>query len=316
MSVLPNRILNICCRALAIPALCCSFSAISQDVTSPRFFKVNVQRLSAPTRLISPEATSLKSPDKESNYLVDAELRFPIKLKGRTKLIGQIDYDREAVFGLYTLDENEGEDFNFHNLATALIGIHTVDDNWTYFTRFKLQNGAERLLPFQGRAVNSNFSNFLQKKTADGMIGFGFQLSYNRTLSVLPVFQLRKDLGSDWKLDISLPQQILVNKQFSKSHRWYAGLKGSRSNYLFQDELGGATTDIYYRRITANAVLGIEKQITPLFGLMVEAGATKPLRSAVYTFENGWRKHHDFNEGIEPYAKFGIFLSIDRSRLN
>ena len=61
--------------------------------------------------------------------------------------------------------------------------------------------------------------------------------------------------------------------------------------------------------------MGAEKQLTSLFGLMVEAGATKPLISGVFAFDGQWEKLHDFNEKISPYAKFGLFLSINKSNL-
>lgn len=315
MSVTPNQFLNIFCKCGLLAGLCLSFVAKSQDISSPKFLKLNIQKLSAPTRLISSEGATQRAGDKESNYVIEGQLSYPIKLKGRTKIIGVLDYDREVVFGLFKNEDNEGEDFNFQNASSSFIVIHQIDDIWSNFTRFKVQNGGEKLLPLNKRALNSNFSNFLQKKIDGGLIGFGFQLSYNRTVSLLPVFQFEKELGNGWGLDISLPQKILINKQFNKSSRWYAGLKGSRSNYLFRDELQGISSNLYYRRITANAVIGIEKQISGLFGMMVEAGATKPLRSGVYTFDTGWRKLHDFNEGLAPYVKFGVFLSINREDL-
>ncbi len=315
MKISPNQFLNNFCKCGLFAALCLSITAKSQDITSPRFLKLNIQKLSAPTRLISSEGAPSRAGDSESNYLVDAQLRYPIKLKGRTKFIGAIDYDREVVFGLYTANDNEGEDFNFQNIASSLIAIHQIDDIWTNFTRIKIQNGAEKILPLNRRALNTNFSNFLQKKINGGLIGFGFQIGYNRTFSLLPVFQYEKEFGNGWELNISLPQRILINKQLGKSSRVYAGLKGSRSNYLFMDELQGISSNLYYRRITANAVIGVEKQLSNLFGMMIEAGATKPLRSAVYSFDTGWRKLHDFNEGVAPYVKLGVFLSINKSHL-
>ncbi len=311
----PTKIKGVCCYSLLAGWLLCPNILKSQDITSPRFFKLNVQSLSAPSRLISEEGDALRAGDRESNYIVEGQLRFPIKLSGRTKLIGQVDYDRETVFGLYAENENEGEDFTFNNLSSAIIGIHDIDDQWSYFSRLKVQNGAERLFPFHTKGLNGNFSNFFQKRTKDGLVGIGFQVSYNRRVTVLPVVKWEKRLDNGWGFDISLPQQILINKQFSQSNRWYAGLKGSRSGYFFRDELRDISSDLYYRRITVNAVLGVEKQLTSLIGLMAEVGATRPLRSGVYVYNGPWEKLHDFNEGIAPYVKFGLFLSVNKKSI-
>ena len=99
MNTNPNLVLNICKYGLFFSIILASLVANCQDITSPRFFKLNVERLSAPTRLISSEGAALRASDTESNYLIEGQLRYPIKLKGRTKFIGAIDYDREAVFG-------------------------------------------------------------------------------------------------------------------------------------------------------------------------------------------------------------------------
>ncbi|MEQ9425026.1 MAG: hypothetical protein RJQ09_11440 [Cyclobacteriaceae bacterium] len=255
---------------LILSGICISLSGKCQDITSLRFFSLNIQRLSSPNRLISSEGASLKAFDKESNYIIESQLRYPIKLGGRTKVFGQIDFDREVVFGLYGYDETEAEDFNFLSVSHAVVFSHQLNASSSLLSKLKIETGGENIFPLNRDALNINSTNIYQKKINNGKWGIGLQIGHYRTFSVLPIFQLQKRFSTNLSIDIALPQHILINQYLNKSTLIYAGLKGSRSNYYFSNELQDLG-EAHYRRVTLNGIIGLEKQLTQLVGLMVEA---------------------------------------------
>jgi len=281
----------------------------AQDITSPRFFKFNYHKLSAPNRFISPEGNTSAKEENGATYLLETQLFLPISVRGKTLIVSKLEFEHESVFGLQKTFDNQ-IDFDFNSFSFQVIGFHSISEKYKYVSRLKYQIGAEDFFPVSTQAFSYSYSHVFQKVVKDGEIGLGIQISYSRRLSFLPLIKYEKGFGNGWGIDLFLPQQIFISKQFTQRNKIYAGLTGSRSNYLIRPGLLNENST-YYRRITVNSIIGFEKQLNPLFGMMIEGGVTKNLRSGIYTIENRWNRLHNFRDSFEPYLKLGLFMSVD-----
>ncbi len=100
------------CTLLVGKCMCTKLA--SQNIDAPRFFEFNLQSLSATSSPVYGNALLPIEDEPSPNYLFEATLRFPIKLEGKTKLIGQVNVDQEVFYGFWEQDENEVEDIHLY----------------------------------------------------------------------------------------------------------------------------------------------------------------------------------------------------------
>jgi len=289
-----------------------SNQAISQNIDAPRFFKISFQNLgSSKTSWGSGPQTN--APFKNAqNHLLEAQLRCPILLKGKTRLIAELGYNREDLFGFYLPQEGDDEELGLHKVSLAMLVDHRFDSGWRWMSKWSFTNNAHQAFYFGRSSIGVSAVQLFEKNIRGGRIGLGARVGYRNQWTIFPLFSFQKDLDKRWEIDMVLPVRVLVSNKLTSGTRIYGGVKGSAGSYF----LGGASfanfDEATYRRISVHSLLGYERQITSLVGLSVEAGATLPVRSSIYEWDRQWIKTHDFSEKISPYFKVGLFLSIDR----
>ncbi|MGB0522675.1 MAG: hypothetical protein ACPGJS_06930 [Flammeovirgaceae bacterium] len=284
----------------------------AQNIESPRFFHLNFQSFSPTERLVSKQGTVVSPNNEEPGFLLASKLLFPISLKGKTKLIGQLNYSRESIHGLYDAEAGQDKFLHFSNLGVSLITQHKYNRRTTYLSVWKFQTGSEQLFAFDRQSFSFNTTHLIQRTpNRRTKVGLGVQIAYNQRLSILPVIKYEKELGSNWKADILLPSQALFFKKLDKNRQVYMGVKGARANYLL-NQTQPFEGDVYYRRLNANVLIGFERQLKGLLGFRLETGVNVPLRSGLYTVDQRWERMHSYQEGVNPYVKAGIFLAIDK----
>ena len=297
-----------CCTILCSIAVC----ALSQNLDNPRFFTLNLQSLNTINQLTNNQLSSFPVPDNDQNFLADASLRFPIKWKGNLKVIGTIGYEREAVFGLYSRNEGEGEDWDFHSVKGSTIFAYDLNPKKKLTARVAWSSSSTRFLSTTRGAQRLTGTILVENQTQKGAFGYGLAVSEGQSTTVLPLLLWQQELSKGYALDIFVPSRILVKKRFSSIHELYGGLRAQSAQYLFEGSLSNAFGDINYRRITIQSVLGYERMITNMIGLDVSVGVNLPYKSGVFNYDQGWKQLHDFKEKMRPQFQAGIFLAIDR----
>ncbi len=282
-----------------------------QDLSAPRFFNISMANLSVPQQLFTPGNSHLRDRRAEPPIMVKSNLRYPISLYGRTRIIGEIAYKRQTLAGFYDPTERDDADLVMHQAAFSFMGLHSISDRWNWIGRLSLKNNSTSLFDVHSMGSVLSISQVLERKTASGKIGGGIRFSYRDRLSIIPIFLWQKTLGQQWEIDMLLPAKILFYRNFGIDSRFMIGVKGDASNYYIQDHLFESMYDTNYRRIDINTLLGFEKQVSSMIGLSFEAGATIPVFSGVYSRQSSWFLVHDFQERVTPFARLGVFCSID-----
>ena len=286
-----------------------------QDISAVRFFNINYQTLGAPNMLMPQQGGYVPSNAYEPNHLIKAELKFPIKLSGRTKIFGELQYNNEYIFGIYSpIDDDGVAPIKLHQSGLSLIVSHQFGNGFRLLNKFGVDNSSDHFLSAGRNTLAVNNSMLLQREDAKGKVGLGFScgLAYIGGISVLPLVLVERELSNNWELDLLLPAKILAIKNLSNDSRLLMGVKGSTANYFLSGMAFDNLSGLNYRRLSANAIVGYEKLITPLVGIGVEAGATMPLQSGIYRQDNRWREVHNFSQKVDPYFNFKIFFAIPK----
>lgn len=300
---------------IGVICLLCLWSQVlkCQDIESPRFFKFNIQSFSPTNQLISQQGHIVSPQDDEPGYLLSSQLLFPIKLKGKTKLIGELDYGRESVYGLHNSNTEQDQFLHFSKLGLTIIAQHKFSEKVSYMAAFKAKAGSQEMFAIDNQSLSYNATHLLQNKiNKKTTVGLGFQLGYNQRFAILPIVKYEKEFGNNWKADILLPSQALFYKKINDTKRLFFGIKGSRASYHINQAEILNSTDIYFRRITANVIAGYEKQLAGPLGVRIEAGADIPIQSGLYRLDKTWQQVHDYQRSITPYIKAGVYLAIDK----
>lgn len=285
----------------------------AQNIESPRFFHLNFQNFSPTQQVVSQQGDAHSSTDDEPGFFISSKLLFPISLKGNTKIVGQLSYARESIMGVYDKETKSDRYLHFNNMGLTVIAKHKFNRRTTYFSAWTAKTGSERFISLEAEALSFNTTHLIQRQpNRKTKVGLGFQVAYNQRFSVIPVIKYEKEFGTNWKADILLPSQILFFKKLDKNRQIYAGVKGSRASYLLNNTQPFGEADIFYRRLTANVLIGFERQLIGPLGFMIEAGANIPVRSGLFNLDNRWNQVHTYQENTNPYIKAGIFLAIDK----
>ncbi|MCB0547439.1 MAG: hypothetical protein KDD19_07595 [Phaeodactylibacter sp.] len=287
----------------------------SQDISATRFFNIDYQTLGSPSQLVPRQGGLIPANTYEPNHLIKAELKFPVKLRGKTRIFGELQYNNEYIFGVYSPIDDDGVDpIKLHQSSFSFIVSHKFSNGYSILGKFGLENSSDRFWSSDHNSVSLNNSFLVQKENTNGKFGLGAScgLNYLGNMSFVPLILYQRKLPRNWELDLLLPAKVLAIKNLSNSSRFLMGVKGSTGNYylsgLAMDNLSG----LNYRRLNANAIVGYEKLITPLVGIGVEAGATLPLQSGLYRQEQRWQQVHNFGQKVDPYFNFKIFFAIPK----
>ncbi|MCB0586188.1 MAG: hypothetical protein KDD06_12795, partial [Phaeodactylibacter sp.] len=251
----------------------------------------------------------------EPNHLIKAELKFPVKLKGRTRVFGELKYNNEYVFGIYSPIEDDGvSPIKLHESSLSFIVSHKFGNGYSLLGKFGMENSSDHFWKAGGNSLSWSNSILLQKENANGKYGLGAScgLAVLGRLSILPLILYQRKLPRNWELDLLLPAKMLAIKNVSNSSRFIMGVKGSSGNYYLSGLAMDGLSGLNYRRLSANAILGYEKLVTPLVGVGIEAGATIPVQSGVYRQDKRWQEVHNFGQKVDPYFNFKIFFAVPR----
>lgn len=313
----PIKCQILCIIATVFVCLCSSGwqRLCAQDISSVRFFKLNFNTLSSPNSIISDLPQGAMPVDDEPSQLFGLDLRFPIKLQGATKLIGAIGYDRELLAGFAFIDEgeNEIEPLSLHNPSLSLAVLHSFNEQWSLKNNLTFQSRSDQFFSFSAQSIAFRNSLLIEKKKNKDAFGFGISAGYsNNRLSILPILVYQKELPNNWQLDFLLPSRALMIKNLNRDTRLLFGVKGNTAQYFFNNQTIDGYAALSYRRLNVNAIVGYEKQLTPLIGVGIEAGATVPLRSGLYQNSSTWQEVHNFGDKIAPYFNVKFFLSLPK----
>ncbi|MCB9265799.1 MAG: hypothetical protein H6558_12300 [Lewinellaceae bacterium] len=286
-----------------------------QDISATRFFKIDYQTLGSPSQLVPRQGGFVPSRAYEPNHLIKAELKFPVKLKGRTRVFGELKYNNEYVFGIYSPIEDDGvSPIKLHESSLSFIVSHKFGNGYSLLGKFGMENSSDHFWKAGGNSLSWSNSILLQKENANGKYGLGAScgLAVLGRLSILPLILYQRKLPRNWELDLLLPAKMLAIKNVSNSSRFIMGVKGSSGNYYLSGLAMDGLSGLNYRRLSANAILGYEKLVTPLVGVGIEAGATIPVQSGVYRQDKRWQEVHNFGQKVDPYFNFKIFFAVPR----
>lgn len=312
--------LRPCCK---VKLLCLLFSILlckqvkCQDLSSPKFFKLNFQSLPFSTTANYSQVTGLSSLPSSSSgskpsFLYEVALKYPIKLKGRTKFIGEIQHKNEYINGYYSSQLDEIEELELIQTSHSLILIHELNDGMKFTNALQISSSSAKGLALTGGALRFSNLGLFEKKLANGQFGVGLAISYDNRLSAMPLIKYEADLGKSWAIEALLPSKLLLAKNLSQGSRFIFGLKGSTATYLINDN-EAVTDDLLgsnFRRMSASGIVGYEKMLTPMLGLSLEMGASLPIRSGIYSATDRRELLYDFNNKISPHFRVGIFLAL------
>ncbi len=290
----------------------------AQDINSPRFFYLNVNNVSVPQQLLTPTAETQPVRDPQPALAVATGLRFPLSLFGRTKIIGEVAYDQQNLIGFYDPAEQNDDDLTLRGLAFSILVWHQLSDEWNYFSRLQGKNNSTDVFSVREKSSIVSLIQVFEKsfqKLEGGKIGFGTYLAYRDRFTLLPVFYLQGKWSRQWELDILLPSKILIYHYFADDFRLLLGARGKSDNYYLEDEDFRNIYDANFRRISANPLIGIEKQLSKLLGVGFEAGVTLPLFSGIFERDIRWKQRHSFEDKNAPYFRVTLFCSIDKSSI-
>lgn len=313
-----HKILPACCL---LSALFSFFQmAIGQDLDSPRFFTFNIQSLGACTVPAPPQqalAARLFPAEVEPTFMYEFALRFPVKMKGDTKIFGELSHQNEYSSGLYDLEDGNFSDLpplGLYQTSGSMILLHQFNENWRMINILNLRTNSNQGLDFNREALRLSNAAIIEKKVAKGSLGFGLAVSANQSLSILPIIKYEAQLNEKWGLDILFPSRMLATRNFSKSARLLFGARGDAATYLLTNDDGLQDPFIgsNFRRININGIVGFEKQITKMVGVSVEAGASFPYKNGIFDYQNTSIGLHDFQNQISPHFRVGFFLSLPR----
>ena len=289
-------------------------SLCGQDLDAPRFFEVNFQSLSTTFSPVYGVQPAVLHQSITPNFLFDASLRFPLKLSGATKFLGQVDIQQEIMFGFWDVREAEVEDIHLYENQLSFIMMHDFNEQTRLYATFRGGSGSSQVFDFRHGAQSFNQVTLLEKRSPERKWGVGVALSYQNRFSFLPVFKYQGPIFGKWDLDLLLPARVLLRRSFNKTSRLFTGVRASSGTYLVGDN--ALQSEMYantsYRRINLKGVVGVERQISPWVGLRAEIGANLPYRSGLYDLENPRVEIHDFNQRIVPHVNFGFFLSLPK----
>ncbi len=307
---------------LKFPLFFCIFTSLvcinqksnCQDITAPRFFEFNVRPTTAPTSTTLPQTPSVIAPQTKLNYHVNVALKFPIKLNGDTKIIGEVKYKNEFLNGFYSIEDDKFESLELKQSKVSLILWRDLNERVRFTNVLSASSNSADNLSFNKYALRFRNISMFEKKLSKGSIGVGAFLSYNQKLKVLPVFKYETTFAKNWALEILLPKNITVSKDLTKTSRLSFAVKASNANYSLGEwqMADGNIVNSTYKRIDIRGLVGYQKQLTPLIGFSLQVGASMPLSSGTYASDNSQTALYNYKSEISPYFKVGIFLSLPR----
>lgn len=297
-----------------------SQSLCGQDLASPRFFKLQFQSLGQTVAPVVPRNAKFEDPDdldEEPNFLIESSLRFPIKLKGQTRIFGEVGFKNEFVYGFYSSEEQELETMELFQADFSLIAQHKFNQGLTLSNALSVSSRSSSALDLDRQALRFSNLSMLEKQLPNGEWGIGAAVTYNQRLSIIPLVKYKAVFAKGWSLDLLLPAKALLIKNLVGNARVMVGFRGSTANYFVHagDLEMNTPGDARYRRMNVNGLVAYERLLTPWLGFSSELGINMPLRSGLYDPNDPALEIHSFQNRVSPHFKVGLFLCIPESFL-
>lgn len=286
----------------------------------PKFFELEYRSLPSAVNLLAVDnPVSLQDLDRQ-NRLISSKLMFPILIKKRTKLIGQLGYNQERL-NPWQIDDPEMAQHPFVMKQGVLNLI--------------LQHKMERdrfLIMYVRSSLNSNefnFNNFFDKysymsgfilgKTNERGTKMGIGLVAGQSLGrfrIAPTLLLEKQYGRRWFLNVTLPKE--VNMKYALSSKTYisTGVSVESGNYLLQTSVFDGFDQVEFRRTSVNLNLGVEHYLNEWLGINFYGGMAQPLNNVfVEPGEGNNNPIFDTGQPIRPFFSAMFFAMIPRKFL-
>lgn len=286
-----------------------------QDISAPRFFDFSIRPISATNSPVIPSYPSVIQPQTAPNYQISTSLRFPVKIKGSTKIFGELKYKNEYINGFFSIENDRHEQLNLKQSKGSIILLSQLNEKWRFMNVVSADSrSTEFIATDDPNALRFRNISLFEKDLANGsVIGFGGSFAYDQNFTAIPIFKYQTTFAKDWNLELVLPRSVAVSKDLAKDSRLNFAVKGSSSNYSLGTKtiINDFAAETRYRRFDLTGLVGYQRQLTPWIGFKVEAGASMPLQSGIFAVDSNTELYR-FNEGLSPYFKVGFFLSLPR----
>ncbi len=284
-----------------------------QDISSTRFFNFDFQTLGSPQQLMPRQGGLVPANAYEPGHLIRAELKFPVKLKGQTKIFGELQYNNEYIYGIYSpLDDDGVAPIKLHQSGLSFMVLHKFQNGYQLLSKVGMESSSDHFSNMGANTLSFCNSTLVQKASGNGKFGLGASFGFDKAggLNIMPLVLYQKKLPRNWELDLLLPAKALAIKNISTSSRFFMGIKGSNASYYLSNPGLENFSGLSYRRLSTNAILGYEMMVTPLVGVGIEAGATVPVQSGIYRMDKRWQEVHNFGQKVDPYFNLKVFFAL------
>ncbi len=259
--------------------------------------------------------------DRNANgqgHLVKAKLRFPVLLKPKFKLIGELNYNRERIY----LPESVGMFGNvqFQKLGVAFIGERELDNDRFLLGIFSLSTKSELTSLKNLPAPNSVSTVFAYGKNYDdyNKLAVGVSGSYNLgRVRVSPVLMFNKRINSRNYIDALLPKSITYRHLMSNKFYFFTSIQADKSNYGLLNKTFKDESSLELRRTELGLKLGLEREIHDWLWMSMNVGVTKPINNVIVSQGEPSRRFlGTFNDQFQPVLSVSLFMVIPQKLLS
>lgn len=258
---------------------------------------------------------------------MDFALRIPISWRGRTKIVGSIEYLYEE-YHFENPDQLEYdfyanlEDKHLNSLGLIAYVVHSLDDRRFVGSRIGLElNGdyQDNELPFMQQAKAS--IALLYGWKADLFTSYGFGAYYSYTIgrpSIYPVFLWNKTFNSRWGVEAVLPANFRLRHKFNEKTILLLGGRVAGYSYHILSEKPPLSSypQLELRNSNLYAFLEFEQEIYDFLWLGLTAGYRYNVNfyiSEEDSFSNS--RIIESELGHSPYFNVSLFVVPPRKLL-
>ncbi len=287
------------------------------DYLCPRtkFFEITYRNYPSANNPASNETD--KNADGQG-HLIKTKLRFPVLLKPKFKLIGEVNYNRERIY----LPESAGMFGNvqFQKLGLAFVGEKTLDND-----KFLLG-----ILSISTKSEVTSFKNIPAPNSINTVVAYGKKYddynkfavglsgSYNLgRIRASPVIMFNKRINSRNYIDALLPKSITYRHLMSNKFYFFSSIQADRSNYGLLNRTFENESNLELRRTELGIKFGLEREIHDWLWVSANVGVTKPIRNIIVAQGEPSRRYlGTFNDQFQPVISVSLFAVIPQNLLN
>ena len=135
-----------------------------QDITAPRFFEFNVRPTTASNSPVLPQTLSVVAPQTKPEYHIDAALKFPIKLNGKTRIIGEVKHKNEFINGFYSIDDDQFKQLELKQSKVSIILWRDLNDRVRFTNILSVSSNSTDIFSMDNRAWQFRNIGLFEKK--------------------------------------------------------------------------------------------------------------------------------------------------------